>query len=309
MKNINIALSASKEYSPFAKIMMASLIKNHPNYNINFYFFYLDQTIISLKKDFIKIVKESNSENNIEFIKIDYKQIEIVDNKKGWAIDLWCRWYLLDYLKNSCDRVLILGVDTMIQHDISDFYFQNLDEYYFACCPDMHISNSNPDKWPAIHNDMQKMNLKDKSKYINGDVVLINLNETKKDLSFIKFLKLYQKHQFTCWDQDTITYCFNEKIKFQDYLYYNYFPNLNIKNHDDNLLIKKAKIIHFAGGPKPWRVPICEANNYTRIKEWYNYADSLGITSNWDYIKCYSQLPFRKIWRNIKKVLKYLLKW
>ena len=99
------------------------------------------------------------------------------------------------------------------------------------------------------------------------------------------------------------------ELKRYYYRYYNYFPNLNIKIHDDNLLTKKAKIIHFAGGPKPWRVPICEANNYTRIKEWYNYADSLGITSNWDYIKCYSQLPFRKIWRKIKKVLKYLLKW
>lgn len=309
MNKINIALSASKDYIPYAGVVISSFIKTHPNSDLDFYIFYLDSSIINYKYKFLNIIKESNSNNNLEFVKVDYQDIEFVNIDKGWPLDLWCRWYLLDYLKDKCDRVLVLGIDTLLKGNIIDFYFQNLNGYYFAGCPDMWINNSESNKWEAIKKNMDAFNFKNKSQYINADVVIVNLNETRNNLSFKKFLKLYLQNKFICWDQDTINFCFNHKIKFQDYSLYNYFPNLKIKNHDDIVEFNKAKIIHFAGGPKPWRVPICEAKNYIGVKEWYNYADSLGITSNWDYIQCYSQLPFRKIWRYIKKILKYLLKW
>ena len=308
MNNINIAISASKEYLPYSKVMMSSLIELHPKTKINFFVFYLDSSVANFKNEFLKIVKSNNQKNEIKFIKVEYDQVKLVDNNKGWAIDLWARWYLLDYLKDECDRILILGVDTLIKGNLKDFYFQNLRGYYFACCSDMFINNSESIKWPTIKNDMDRFNLKDKSKYINGDVVLVNLKETRNKLSFNKFLKTYYKHQFTCWDQDTITYCFNDKIKFQDYLFYNYFPNLNLDRIDDKIHSKNAKIIHFAGGPKPWRVPVCEADNYNFIPEWIEYAKEVGLINWQTYLKCSLHFPFRVINRTLKKIIKFFLK-
>ena len=93
MNNINIAISASKEYLPYSKVMMSSLIKLHPKTNINFFVFYLDSTVSNFKNEFLKIVKSNNQKNEIKFIKVEYDQVKLVDNNKGWAIDLWARWY------------------------------------------------------------------------------------------------------------------------------------------------------------------------------------------------------------------------
>ena len=103
-------------------------------------------------------------------------------------------------------------VDIEEVKNIEEFYFQDLTNFYFACAPDMYINNTDSSKWPLIKKDMDKYGLKDKSKYINGDVVLVNLNETKNKLTFLDFLKLFQANQFTCWDQDVISYCFNDEM-------------------------------------------------------------------------------------------------
>lgn len=298
MKEYNIALSASKLYAPYAKVLMTSFYKMHPNSKVNVYLFYLDPSIKKLEKGFVEIAKKYNKGNTVEFIEIDYSQLEIVDNKNGWAIDLWCRWYLLDYLIEICDRVLILGVDTMIQKNIENFYFQDLAGYYFSSCSDMFINNSNSDSWPRIKAEMEKFGLEDKSKYINGDVVLINLRETKGNLSFNEFLNFFATNQFACWDQDVITYCFNEKIKFRDYLKYNYFPNLGIESINDKEEYKNAHIIHFAGGPKPWNTPICIANKFNAIPEWWTLAKEARVTKKLPYLHSVLLLSYRYL-RNL----------
>lgn len=295
MKEYNVAISASKSYSPYAKVLLTSFYKSHPDKIVNVYFFYLDPSIEKLKKDIVRLSKKYNQLNRVDFVKIQYSQIEIVDNKKGWAIDLWCRWYLLDYLVDKCDRVLVLGVDTMIQKNIEDFYFQDLNDFYFSSCSDMFVNNTNSDSWPRIKADMEKYNLSDKSRYINGDVLLVNINETKNKLSFNDFLNLFAINQFICWDQDVITYCFNDKIKFNDYLRYNYFPNLGIENFNDKEEYKNAHIIHFAGGPKPWNIPICSAKKYNAIPEWWSYAREAGVAKKLPYLHCFLLLTYRFI--------------
>lgn len=293
MKEYNIALSASKLYSPYAKVLMTSFYKNHINSRVNVYVFYLDPTIKKLERGFVKTAKKFNESNIVEFVKVDYEQIEVVDNKKGWAIDLWCRWYLLDYLIDKCDRVLILGVDTMVQKNIQEFYFQDLNGYYFSACSDMFVNNTNSDLWPNIQTEMQKYNLSDKSKYINGDVVLVNLNETKNSLNFKEFLNHFAINQFTCWDQDIITYFFNHKIKYSNYLKYNYFPNLGLKSINDTELYKDAYIIHFAGGPKPWNTPIFISKKYNAIPEWWLHASEAGVANKLTFLLDFLKMLYR----------------
>jgi lipopolysaccharide biosynthesis glycosyltransferase len=292
MKDYNIAISASISYAPYAKVMIASFLKKHPDSKVNFYIFYLNDEVLDLKSDFEKILNNYNQFNKVDFIRVNDNKLKSVDTTQGWALDLWCRWYLFDYLVEFCDRVLVIGVDTMFQQNIDDYYFQNLDGYYFSSSSDMFINNTGHESWPRIKADMDRMGLNDKSKYINGDVVLVNLKETKGNIDFESFLKLYADNHFVCWDQDVINYCFNDRIKHQDYLKYNYFPNLGIDSIDDNNLYKNAKIIHFAGGPKPWYVPICRSKKFNAIPEWWKYAIEVNVAKKFPYIHCYISLTY-----------------
>lgn len=303
MNEYNIAISASKSYAPYAKVMLSSFYSMHPDSKVNLYLFYLDASIENFKSDLIELSHAHNESNLVDFVKLNYDQVKSVDNKKGWGIDLWCRWYLLDYLLGKCDRVLVLGIDTMLQGNIEEFYFQNLDKYYFSCCSDMHINNSDSKLWGSIKSEMDRLNFNDKTKYINGDVVLVNLKQTENNLSFDDFLSLHIKNQFICWDQDIITYCFNDKIKFQDYNLYNYFPNLGLERINDEKLYKNAKIIHFAGGPKPWLVPICEENKFNAISDWWLYAKNLGIERPFPYLTCYFLIPYKRFKSLIKNTI------
>lgn len=276
MQTINIAISASSSYIPHARVMMATMYSAHPKNKFNLFVFYLDHKV-RLHKDILKRQSlNHNKSNTVNFIRVDYEELKKVDNGKGWAIDLWCRWKALDFLANDYDRVLLLGVDTFVRSDISEFYFQNMTSYYFACTPDMYITNTDSSLWPKIKEDMDRMELEDRGKYINGDVVLVNLSETRAKLSFGEFLDIYVKNQFTCWDQDVITYCLAAHVKFQDSYKYNYFPNLNLDNVNDAENIKDVKILHFAGGPKPWLVPPWEAKKFNGISEWWAIAKREG---------------------------------
>jgi lipopolysaccharide biosynthesis glycosyltransferase len=276
MKEINIAISASSSYIEYARVMMASVYAAHPKDKINLFVFYVDDKVASYQKILKRQSRNNNESNSVNFIKVDYELLKKVDNGKGWAIDLWARWYALDFLSKDYDRVLLLGIDTFIRSDISEFYFQDMLGYYFACTTDMNISNTEPSDWPEIKADMDRMGLEDKKKYINGDVVLVNLKETHAKISLREFVDLYAKNQFKCWDQDVITYCFNSHVKFQDSYIYNYFPNLNLDNVKDAENMKDVKILHFAGGPKPWLVAPWDAKKFNGIPEWWEVAKKEG---------------------------------
>lgn len=297
MSPINIAISASSSYVRYARVMMASLYLAHPKSTVNFYIFYIDDGVLRYQVDLNAQSKLHNPLNSVVFIKVDRRELEKVDNGKGWALDLWCRWYSLDMLAQKHDRVLLLGVDTLIRSNIEDFYYQDISGYYFACAPDAYISNTDATFWPKIKADMDRVGLADKKRYVNGDVVLVNLKETKESLSFSKYIDLYYANQFTCWDQDVISYCFPSKIKFQDFRIYNYFPNLGLDSMKDSELIDGVKVMHFAGGPKPWNVAPWAAQNFVGIPEWWNLASKEGYPGLVEYIRYAKQLLRRAIVR------------
>ncbi|MEK9568325.1 MAG: glycosyltransferase [Paracoccaceae bacterium] len=285
MKEINIAISASKSYIEYASVMMASVYAAHPKNKINLFVFYVDDKVATYQKIMKRQSSKSNKNNSVNFIKVDPKLLKKIDDGKGWALDLWARWYALDFISNDHDRVLLLGVDTFILGDISEYYFQDMLGYYFACTADFYINHTEPTEWPEIKADMNRMGLEDKKRYINGDVVLVNLKETRGKISFSSFVDLYAENQFRCWDQDVITYCFNSYIKFQNSYAYNYFPNLNIEKVNDLENIHKVKILHFAGGPKPWLVAPWDAKKFNGISEWWEVAKSEGILKLDSYLR------------------------
>ena len=295
MKEINIAISASKSYIKYARVMIASVYAAHPKNKINLFVFYVDDKVATYQKIMKRQSRKTNENNSVNFIKVDPELLKKIDDGKGWALDLWARWYALDFISKDHDRVLLLGVDTFIRGDISEFYFQDMLGYYFACTADFYINHTEPSQWPGIKDDMDRMGLDDKKRYINGDVVLVNLKETRGKISFLSFVDAYAKNRFECWDQDVITYCFNSYIKFQNSYAYNYFPNLNLENVNDLENIKDVKILHFAGGPKPWLVAPWDAKKFNGIPEWWGVAKREGLVN-----------PISSLIYVIRKILKFL---
>jgi lipopolysaccharide biosynthesis glycosyltransferase len=285
MNEINIAISASASYIVYAKVMMASIYAAHTDQIINLYVFYIDDRVILGEKALRNQARRHNVRNSVTFFKVDPLLLKGVDNGKGWALDLWARWYALDVLANLHERVLLLGIDTFVRSNISEFYFQEMAGYYFSGVPDMCISNTQPTAWPRIKDDMDRVGFKFHKHYINADVVLVNLKETAGKVSFSRFLDLYADYEFTCWDQDVVNYCFSKYVQYKNSHIYNYFPNLNLTNLPDSKSLGVVKIFHFAGGPKPWNVSPWQAKNFNGIPEWWVVARREGFPGSAEYVR------------------------
>jgi lipopolysaccharide biosynthesis glycosyltransferase len=197
-------------------------------------------------------------------------------------VDLWARWKLLDELPDICGRVLVLGLDTMIRGDVSLFYQQEMGENLFSATPDMWINTTDQSGWPEIASDMRRFHMDSTEDYINGDVVLVNLEKCRRELSFPQFIDFQARHQFTCWDQDIINYCFPDRLQRQADYSFNYFPHIASSTAED---YDRAVIVHFAGGPKPWNVSPWRAAQYVGVSEWWANADALGTFSRMDLFR------------------------
>lgn len=290
---INIAFSASRQYLQYVPVVIYSLCKNNQNRTIKCHIFHsLDKKIIKIEKRYKKLF-QNHKNIEINFHNIDQSNYIDLPINKGWSLELWARWKVLDILAPIEERVLILGVDTMINKDIYEFYSQDLSDYYFAACPDNFISNTNLKNWEG-KNFLKKYNVLQKN-YINADVVLVNLSETYNKISFQDFILKYFTINAPCLDQDVINFCYKEKLKLCDYKKFNFFPNTNCLDREESLkLYKNASIVQFTGSiNKPWNIFKVHWKNFIGVEEWWQLAQELGIS--------YNELVLDRIVRKLKR--------
>jgi len=301
-ETINIAFSASEQYLQYVPVVIYSLCKNNIGNNLNFHIFHsLDKKIKFVEFRYKKIFKDFNNAK-FNFYHLNKSIYSNLPLKKGWSVELWGRWKVLDILAGEEDRVLILGVDTLIKKDIYKFYSQDLSGIFFAACPDTFISNSKGKDWKG-NEYLRKYNVAPEG-YINADVVLVNLSETYGKISFSDFLSSYFKINSSCLDQDVINFCYRDKLKLCDDFKYNFFPNTPFFTKYQNLkFYNEASIIQFTGSVnKPWNIFKHNWGNFIGVKEWWILAEEIGIT--------YHSLLFdkftRKIMRFFKKIKAYI---
>ena len=238
---MNIAFSASREYMKYAEVMLMSLFETN-DYEISIYLFYYEEMPFYFNK--IKKIVEKYR-NKLYLTKITEEQHELTRECPGWNPSLWYRWTCLDLLDETVDRILILGLDIIFQGDISQFYVQDLYNYYFVMCKDMNIANNDCSSLNEnLINDAKKWGVSLEKEYHNADVVLVNL-KNNKELSFSQFIGYYKKYKFIFLDQDIINYLYKDKIKTLSWEKYNYIPNLRLEMIKDNDSLSKAIIVHF----------------------------------------------------------------
>lgn len=266
---MNIVFAASREYMIYATVMVSSLIKNNINEKIKIFIIYYEEMGEQLN-EFQDLF--ASSEVEIIPVKITdavYKRTSALSSKV-WNLATWYRWYLIDILPENIERALLLGMDTLICNDISDFYYQEMEEEQFlVMCPDMcNVYSETPDK--HIREELNKRGI-EKEKYYNADVVLIDLNKIRKKFCYEDIINDAMNAHYYCLDQDCINFKFHNNIKPADTFKYNFVPDLEVQNrqYQDQ---KDICIIHYAGvKQKPWK----RAEETTFTKMWWDYAKKM----------------------------------
>ena len=282
---IHISMSLDiKAIYPTLVSMTSALENNNNEKNILVYHLLLSHNFNRSEVEKFESLKE-----NYDF-KINYYIIpNIFTNIDTWkSTDSVYYKLLIPLILPNLERIIFLDGDTLIFKDIAEMYKLPFNNNYVLGFP-FHT--------PHI---IDRFGIKSKY-YINGKVLLINIQEIRKNNEDVNLLdytvKNYQKTVFL--EQDTLNYVFNNKIgflpfKYGIYLFDNlyrfkkhYYTNFRVKVNLTEMenAIKDPSIVHLCCcNPKVWNRTTMHEQGSNKIckiyqKKFYYYANKTDYFS------------------------------
>ena len=261
-KIIPIAMATDNNYVYPTLVSMTSMLENkNKDTKLEFHIMLSGKVTGENKEKFKKLIKYyPDCSVNL----IDMKNIFSNAKISGYVtVPTYYRMNLPSLLPQY-DKVLYIDSDTIVNKDLQELFNVNVDEYYIAGSFDLHVSK--------IPNYEKKLGIKNMGQYINAGVALMNtkkMREDKLEKKFSDFIPTLSKRGLGFQDQDIINAICYENIKLLSptynvfvnifYVYENSMPSLLLdccSNEEWNKLrrndSKIMKILHWAGGTKPW---------------------------------------------------------
>ncbi len=287
---INIALGFDKNFAAYAATTIKSILLH--NKNLKFYLMH-----DNLPKSDIKKISKM-----IEEYKEDYQWIDMSNEFDNLFTGSWKSKTLYFPLKLSsiCDdeRILFLDADTFVLNDLSAFYNQNLDGYYLAAVNDYGmLSDLKTDNKLKLGNEtveikdyfkkIRKWNNTDMQRYFNSGMLLMNLDEMRKNNVQEQMIDSLKYNIFAFPDQDCINYVCHDHVKIIEpkynfmVLFKSTWNRLDDEQKEKLLPYKEEKeqplIIHYL--LKPWRRPqdnLPFSKEYNKVKSSTPYKNVLS---------------------------------
>ena len=296
---MNILVAFNDNYAMPTKVMLKSLIeKNH--YLLDIYVLY-----VNLSNESIKYISELNSEAvYIRFIQIDEDILDYAPVTEFYSKEAYIRLFAHDYLPEDIDRILWLDSDMIVNGDIREFYDQSFNNKFYVAYKDVFQGDSAKKK--------ASLGMPADAAYINSGILLMNIKEIRKKVKTEMFTGYIKENsdKIVLPDQDVLNALLYDNIKVIDSDYtYNCFT-MNITPWNWRSVFRKSRIIHYAGGLKPWNA----AYPYYGFQLWWKYAlmTDVNLKSRYRSILLSCYLKKIKFWtklqlgRRAPKLLKYL---
>jgi lipopolysaccharide biosynthesis glycosyltransferase len=196
---------------------------------------------------------------------------------------MFLRIFAFNILPLDINRILYLDADLIANKDLSELYYQNLDDRSVAVVRDVNYDSDELLKHAA--------DLEINHDYFNSGVILFNL-PLMRECTLNDYYEFFVEHKdVIIWpDQDILNGIFSNQIKVLGNNIYNVqISNWRFKGELD---LNQVAIIHYIGNSKPW------FKTYTNpaAKIWDKYY---AIT----FKKGKSYLISKKIHRKLEKII------
>ena len=274
---IPIAMCLDNNYTLPTIVAMTSMLENVKEETEYKYYLLAPGDFTDENKQKILSLKEKYKSKQFEINFIDMKN-EFKDARKRGALAAPTYYRLnLPSVLYMHDKCIYLDGDVVVSKDLSEFYNIDLKDNYVGGVKDGTLS--------AGYSEI--LGIKDKTKYINCGVLLMNLKKLRDDKIEDKFKWFIENRvnkckEIICQDQDTINACCHEKIMIlpPKYSFMEFFfdfykkPWLSFysKVHNDEALHDPV-VIHYACPPlKPW-----ETFGALFAEIWWEYAIKSGF--------------------------------
>ncbi len=252
---MNIMTATSAENMKYFSITMVSLAQNNPNAKLYFYIVYYDIND-ACKKKIEETAHKINAE--VSFVFFDTKLVDdFIYMKNSYPTIIMASSIPHLLLPEDIDRVIYFGTDVVVNDDISEFYQDDIGDYYFEGCRILSGFKKH-----YIEHDDESFD----TRRISLDVMLVNLEKLRRARIDIRYyLDLFNSEKYHRYftyanPEHLINIAFEGKIKYAwepDYNYrMNYDSIFNLVEKDLGI-VSKHKILHYIGYAdrlidKPW---------------------------------------------------------
>lgn len=285
--NIDIVYICDEDYL-FPTIVSIRSLKRNSRKEFLYHIFIVVRDISELNKNLL--LQEADRDQidiKICYSKTDYRSIPY---KHDYISVITFAKFELASILQHLDRVLYVDSDVLFRKGFEDIVAYNIDNVYVAAVKDMPVYEDGHLSGLGLH------------EYFNAGVMYLNLKKIRNEnveISFFEYAKK-QKH-FKYAEQDTLNVVFKENVLFihpqfkflsvMDSMFtvdqISVFYALSV--HEVNKMLKErqdgARIIHMAGGIKPWNTFKAEVS-----REWVSYFEDFGEFSEWIKVVYYENL-------------------
>lgn len=305
LNHIHIGMALDKNYIELSSISIASLLNtSHPLTFIHFHILCLDFEF----KEMTKIIKLKKINKNIDFIFYNAKQAKYDFGERGSKEMRGVGNYakiLCPEIVNSTDKILIIDSgDTIVQKDISEIFYYNLEDNYFSWILEDSAGN-NKNKYDLFFRNIF---------YPNAGVFLVNISLFRKDELYKKAYYISKSYkELACPVQDILIslsiYKFNYlPLKYNSLIFFDNDKQLKNKINDTNAISKwlkeqryspykytKKEILDAAYNPVinhfyHDKIQLGQMGCNSSTIQWIQYAKLTGLYKE---IKSKYPLPFR----------------
>ena len=247
---INIVIASDENYAPHTAALIASIFTNSAAKNINIYLL-ADNFSDDTKNKFASL--ERRFSGNICVTDGNIENFFISDHLSKAA---YLRLKIPKLLPESVKKTIYLDADLLVKSDISELFNMDIKNKPIAAAPDLGIMTSKR----SMAEKINSIGIKKDDAYFNSGVMIMDLVKWRENNYTENLLKLVGTHSFRHHDQDALNMIFRNNW-YALPLEFNVIPPifelpltvLFSKYRNDAIqAIKDAKIIHYAGGHKPW---------------------------------------------------------
>ncbi len=240
-QEIPIVFSTDDRYAPYLDIAIASLIENASKS----YQYRLIVLNTGLRADFMRMLKRNERPGfTIDFVDISDELENIKSKLKNiyhFSIVTYYRLFIAS-LFLQYDKILYLDCDLVVLGDISELYQIELGENILAAAPEQYVRSTKEFRRYA----KEALGV-EPDRYVNAGVLLINLEQFRKNRIEEKFVRLITEYDFDLLDPDQayLNYLCRDKI-------YEISREWNREPTQQPCRGEK-KIVHYALYKKPWQ--------------------------------------------------------
>lgn len=262
-KTMNILCATDDKYAPYCGVMLTSFLENHKGFHTEVYIIVKN----NLKEE--KRLKRLEERYDVKLNMVEFSFNDVTSSFPigigGWTIEMYYRLFASELLPKDIDRVLYLDCDIIVDGDVSNMYFSDLDGFSALVCTDiMSVQSGSP----------KRLGYDERHGYFNSGMMLINIPYWREhDIlrRSIKFIK-ENSERLIYYDQDVLNYVLHDSKKFIG-IEYNFVSPYIMKSVFNDL----DQEIH-------QKVPTCSSKiiHYTHMKPWTIFAYKFPLTRVWE---------------------------